>query len=130
MEILLTEKESLDYFYNALCNAVGTGYISNYDISLKYNTEDYQEAKNILLSNDDSACYEDILIQILKNGKTLIFHDYGKSIDDATITIQDVYDRVKLTPINHLTDMIKENDDVITASVLLQTVFYKEIIFA
>ena len=46
-----------------------------------------------------------------------------------TISLADVHKRVAKTPIDHLMDMIKETDDAVTADVLIQTVFFEDIIF-
>lgn len=47
MEIKLTNQESEKYFYNALCNAVGSGYISSYGINISVETNLYDRAKKI-----------------------------------------------------------------------------------
>ena len=130
MKVILTNEESLEYFHNALCNAVGNGYMESYGIELQVNEENYKIAKEKL----DNPCYEDVLVQILKDGKWLRFQDLeDTSLEDSdttkTITLKDVYERVQLTPIFHLMNMISENDDAETADVILQTVFYGEIIF-
>ena len=45
------------------------------------------------------------------------------------ITINDVHAKVQTTDSRHLLDMINEQDDAITADVILQTVIYGEVIF-
>lgn len=130
MKITLTKKESEEMFYNALCNAVGTGYMNGYGIELTYSDEDYFFAKTTLKGNGLSPCYEDVLMEILREGKSLTFTDIeGDGDNTKTITLADVHNRVPKMPINHLTDMINENDDVETADVLLQTVFFEDVIF-
>jgi hypothetical protein len=124
MKITLTPKESEEYFYNALCN--GLSYVAGYGISMDYDEIEYGTAK-LALKN---PCYEDVLMQILRDGGKLTMEDVeGEGDMTRTITLADVHERVELTPIKYLTDMITENDDAITADVILQTVFYKEIIF-
>jgi hypothetical protein len=53
----------------------------------------------------------------------------GEGENDSTISLSDVHERVPQTPIRFLTDMINENDDAETADVIIQTVFYDDIIF-
>lgn len=126
MKIILTKKESEEYFYNALCNAVGTGYMDGYGIKLTTGKADYFDAKAKL----KSPAYEDVLMQILRDGKKLTFTDYeGDGENTASITLKDVHKKVKNTPLKHLTNMINEEDDAETADVILQTVFYNEVIF-
>lgn len=126
MKITLTKKESLDFFYNALCNAVGTGYMNGYGIELQYDSTQYASSRKKL----SDPCFEDVLIQMLKDGYSLTMLDVeGEGENTKAITMRDIYDRVQLMPLKHLTDMINEEDDAITADVLLQTVFFNEIIF-
>ncbi len=126
MQIILTNEESEKYFHNALCNAIGTGYMNGYGLELEWDEDKYKEAKSKLTS----PCIEDVWMQLLKDGYSLTFKDIeGNGDNDSSITLKDVHDKVQLTPIEHLLDMIIENDDVITADVILQTVFWGEIIF-
>jgi hypothetical protein len=124
MTITFTNEESENYFYNSLCN--GLGEMGGYGLSLDYNTVEYQSAKAKL----ESPCFEDVLMQILRDGGSITLVDeecegeYTKSI-----TIKDVHERVAKTPIKHLTDAITENDDAVTADVIIQTVFFEDIIF-
>lgn len=129
MEIKLKTNESEEYFYNAMCN--GLGYISGYGLKLQINKESYQKAKANLLKKDSSSpCYEDVLIQVLKDGGELKFVDEECDGEyTRSITLKDVHERVQLTPAEHLLDMINENDDATTADVILQTVIYNEVIF-
>lgn len=124
MKVILTEEESLEFFHNALCNAVGTGYINAHGIRLTYNEKEYQLSKSKL----NNPCLEDVWIQMLKDGYKLTLKDM-EGDGDMTITIKDVYEKVQLTPFEHLSNMINENDDAETADVILQTVFYGEVIF-
>lgn len=126
--ITLTHQESEQYFYNALCN--GLGYISSYGLELEYDEKDYQDAKRNLVSKGmESPCYEDVLMEILIMGKTLTLKDNQDIEPDSTITIEDVWNRVKETPFEHLSNMINENDDAITADIILQTVFLNEVMY-
>ena len=124
MTITFTNEESENYFYNSLCN--GLGEMGGYGLSLDYNTKEDQSAKAKL----ESPCFEDVLMQILRDGGSITLVDeecegeYTKSI-----TMKDVHERVAKTPIKHLTDAITENDDAITADVIIQTVFFEDIIF-
>ncbi len=126
MKITLTPQESEEFFYNSLCNAVGTGYMDSYGIKLVYSETMYEKAKNKLTN----PCFEDVLMQILRDGNGLTFHDIeGDGEYTRTISLEDVHNKVQLTPVIHLQDMINENDDVTTADVILQTVFFDDIIF-
>jgi hypothetical protein len=128
MKIILTPQESEEYFYNALCN--GLDYIQGYGIVLKTKQDQYEAAKQALKNKGDTPCYEDVLMEILRQNGTLKLKDIeGEGAMDAEITLADVHERVQQTPLVHLVAMINETDDAETADVIIQTTFYKEIIF-
>lgn len=130
-QIVLTPQESEQYFHNALCNSLS--YIeSGYGLELEYSKEKYQSAKeNWKANNPDSfPCIEDVLSQILKDGGELTLTDIeGDGEMTRTITLKDVHERVPKTPLSHLVAMIEEQDDATTGDILLQTVFYDEVIY-
>tara|TARA_R110002074_G_scaffold27013_3_gene78812 strand:- start:5414 stop:5791 length:378 start_codon:yes stop_codon:yes gene_type:complete len=124
MKIILTKEESEELFYNSICN--GLDYISGYGIELDFTKSDYEKA----ISNGKTSCYEDILMQILRDGNTLKIIDHECDGEyNALITLENVHSRVQNTPTDHLMDAINENDDACTADVILQTVIYEDIIF-
>ena len=129
MTIKLTPTEAEKFFHNALCN--GLHYLSQYGCEIDYSEHDYKKAKERLQKENlkSSICYEDVLLEILIGGKTLTLRDTENGCDDSVITINDVYERLPLTPLRHLTDMMNEIDDADTADVILQTVFYEDVIF-
>ncbi len=130
MEIILTNEKSETMFHTALCN--GLSYIHGYGLDLSYDEQDYKAASQKLKSEkpNEMICYEDVLLEILRMGNTLTLVDEeGEGENDSTISLSDVHDRVSQTPIRFLTDMITGNDDAETADVIIQTVFYQDIIF-
>ena len=128
MKITLTPQESEEYFYNSLCNALD--YIQGYGIVLKTKQAQYESAKQALKNKGETPCYEDVLMEILRQNGTLKLKDIeGEGAMDAEITLADVHERVQQTPLVHLVAMINETDDAETADVIIQTTFYKEIIF-
>jgi len=124
MTIILTPQESEEYFYNALCN--GLSEMGGYGLRMDYKKEHYAQAKSKLTE----PCFEDVLMQILRDGNTFGFEDiecdgeYSKQI-----SLKDVHDKMPNVDQFHLMEMINENDDAGTADVILQTVFYDEVIF-
>lgn len=124
MEIKLNAKESEEYFYNAMCN--GLGYMGGYGLRLDWNTREYEKSREKL----KNPCIEDVFMQMLKDGYKITMVDVECEGEyTRTIGIEDVHNKVGQTPIEHLSDMINENDDATTADVILQTVFFEEIIF-
>lgn len=130
MEIKLTNEESETYFHNALCN--GLSYMcSSYDLSLLYSETEYSRArKNLQKSNQlNATCFEDVLLQLLRDGGKLTLLDEEDEENVNSITLADVHERVSKTPIRHLMNMVNENDDAETADVIIQTVFLGEVIY-
>jgi len=128
MEIKLTHLESENYFYNALCN--GLYELGLYGLEFNHDPDQYKLSKSRLKEQNlnESICSEDVLMQMLRDGYTLTIVDSDSEIE-YPITLTEVHERVQLTPVNHLMDMVNEQDDAITADVILQTVFFKEVIF-
>jgi hypothetical protein len=130
MKIILEPQESETMFHNALCN--GLSYISGYGLTLEVDEQDYKAASQKLKSEkpNETICYEDVLFEILRMENTLTLVDEeGDGENNSTISLSDVHERVSQTPIRFLIDMINENDDAETADVIIQTVFYQDIIF-
>ncbi len=130
MKIILEPQESEKMFHNALCN--GLSYISGYGLTLEVDEQDYKAASQKLKSEkpNETIFYEDVLLEVLRMGNTLSMVDEeGEGENNSTIRLSDVHERVPQTPIRFLTDMINENDDAETADVIIQTVFYQDIIF-
>ena len=130
MEIKLTSEESEMYFHNALCNGLQELY--HYNLDLEYSNDEYKEAKKHLISNsgnEASVCYEDVLLEMLRMGFIITLVDIDNNEDPRSITLEDVHYRVSLTPTRHLMNMINQEDDAVTADVILQTVFLENIIY-
>lgn len=130
MRVILDPLEAENLFHTALCN--GLGGFDYYGISVSYDEKDYDKAKESLKDTHASACYEDILLQILRNGGKLFIIDHEGEDEEIqkSITLADVHERVHNAPNAHLMNIIFERDDAITADVILQWVFFQEIIYA
>lgn len=127
MKITLTPEESEEYFYNALCN--GLGYIeSGYGLELKYSSYEAQNALKKLKDNGSNTCYEDIIMQLLRDGHSINLYDV-EGEEDHIIKLKDIHDKVPNAPAIRLIEMSEENDDADTADVILQTVFFGDVIF-
>ncbi len=126
MKIILTHEESENIFLNSLCNGHGLSYSG---LSIDYDDDQYERARHNLEKDGISPCLEDVWMQILREGGTLTLTDSEGCENPAVITLADVHNRVADTEILHLMDAINENDDATTAEVILQQVFYQQVIF-
>jgi hypothetical protein len=124
LKISLTNELSEEIFYNALCNSLDY-MCSGYGLDLKYKQSDYLKARAKL----SSSCFEDVLMQMLKDGIKLGLKDIEGGEDTVYITLDTIHERVKNVPLDHLLAMIEENDDADTGDVVLQIVFLNEIMY-
>ena len=85
-------------------------------------------ALEMLLKREAQISYEDIIMQLLKDGHEINLYDM-EGEEDHIITLKDVHDKVQNAPADKLLEMANENDDADTADVILQSVFFGEIIF-
>ena len=117
----LTKQQIEELFHTALCN--GLGYIQGYGLDLDWYKEEYDKAKQKLTD----PCFEDVLMQILKDGGKLYMIDNEPSLEteayNAEITLEDVYNRLPNTSKYHIQDMLDGQDDASTADAILQMVF-------
>lgn len=126
----ITNKEKEEIFYNSLCNAEGMGYLNSYGVEMSYEPAQYAAAKEALKEAGKDTCYEDILMEILKRGGSLTYIDIeGEGEMTSTIMINDVYERIDNVPKTIIGNFHLENDDVVDADSVLQTVFWNKIIF-
>jgi len=126
----LTSKEKEEIFYNSLCNAEGMGYLNSYGVEMSYEPAQYAAAKKALQEAGKDTCYEDILMEILKRGSSLTYIDIvGEGEMTSTIMMNNVYERIDNVPKTIIGNFLSENDDVVDADAVLQTVFWNEVIF-
>ena len=132
--ITLTPEKAEEFFHNALCNE--GGQFASYGFQLNYSKVAYKKAKESLLKKNPNSgvCQEDVWMEILRiesPNNYLIFDDIeGEGENTKRIYLKDVHDKVALTPMRHLMNMINEEDDVDTADVIIQSVLFDgEIIF-
>lgn len=96
---------------------------------MPYN-EQYVAAKALLKQKSKYVCYEDILLQVLKSGGSLIAKDCEGDEDPCEIVLVDVLTNIELVPIKTLMEFANEQDDADSADIVLQYCFFGEIIYA
>ena len=125
MKIKLESSEVEEFIFNALCN--GLGYISSYGLSIQISTEEYNLAKKSV--KHFSTCYEDVLMAHLRGGNNLNFFD-SESEEIVGFNLLTAHKNLeKPSCVSAVLDMISEDDDAVTADVILQHCLYGEVIF-
>lgn len=130
VNLKLSPEKSEEFFYNALCNSLG--YMEGYGLEFDCDIKEYNKAKKVWKDKNPNGdpCYEDILMEMLREGYKLTFNDIeGEGDMTRSITLNDVHTKVEKVPFRFLSDMIEETDDAETGDVILQTVFFDEIVF-
>jgi hypothetical protein len=125
ISIVLSPEKSEEFFHESLCNSLDFLRLC-YGLELEYNKDEYKKSREKL----ENPCWEDVLLQMLKDGYSLTMVDVECDGEyTRSITIGDVHERVSQTPFQHLSDIIEESGDATTGDVILQTVFFGEVIF-
>ncbi len=94
MKIILSDEDIVKLVYEAFVNG-GLSEFGHSDIELKFFNSDYIKAKDILKvkpPSSDTICYEDVLVQLFKDGK-LIFIDHN---DDCKYEFTPAFVRANL----------------------------------
>lgn len=120
MQITLTQEESEQFFLSALCNL---DYVcGGYNITFVYDFDHYNKVKK------PGDCFEDVLMTILRDGGALGLYD-NESNELNKIYIKDVHHGVQKMPAQRIINFAAETGDAEDDDVLIQTVFYGEVIF-
>jgi hypothetical protein len=128
MEIKLTEKECLDILHTAMCNYPNYG---NCFIKAKSTKEALDAKEQILKENENSVvCREDVWLNIIKNGGTLLLKDEEGGEDEWELNIKTLQEKMPLLPLKNLTNFVNETDDADDADIAIQILFIGEILFA
>lgn len=127
MKIQLTQQEAEAVMYNALCDSG----IYMHGLEFTFDKDEYHSSQvRWSKANATRPCYEDILMQMLRDGYSIAIIDTeGDGEYDSVITMQDVYDRMPLVHYSRLIQMLEEDYDADTTDVVLQTIFFGEVIF-
>lgn len=137
MKIILNKAESEQYFYNALVNGL-TYFCNSYGFVITWNEMSYMFAAAELQQQSKEKdgtlilpCFEDILMQMLRTGETITFHDIeGEEEYTKDVTLDLIHKRVCKAAVQHLIDMNNVEDDACTADAIIQAVLFDgEMIF-
>lgn len=133
MKVVFTKEEILAMIHDGLCN--GLGELRSCDVDLLIEKGLYASTKTEMVSNtewvDKTICYEDVLLEILKNSK-LTFFDHNED-EEISFTLEQAIERINgITDVFYVKRMIElfeEEGDAYHAVELLQICLYNEVIF-
>lgn len=144
VKVTLSAEKSEELFHSALCN--GIREFPHYGLQLDYKINAYNKAKKslqekinkgivpigvfVLGDEKPTICREDIWVEILRNdGELKVIDNENGGEYNRSIKLADVHKRVQRSPMRHLWDAITEEGDAVTADVILQQVFFDDVIF-
>lgn len=141
MKLLLSDEDIIKLVYNAFVNG-GLTELGFSDIEIKYFDSDYEQAKNVLKVDEAFAntiiCYEDVLIQLFKDGKLVfIDHNEDKRYEFTPAFVRSNLDAVLCSDkadanaIELVNESLNEDgdDDAFTHWNILQYMLFKELIY-
>lgn len=127
MKVILTEEEKYEVLEDILCN--GLFVIGGSGLELQYNEDEYLISRG-KMADPKSVCFEDILIQMLKDGYKLKIVDIeGEGEYTKEFDLEYFMKEVEATDPIILTNILNENSDAYDSFNALQYVLYNDLIF-
>ena len=128
MRIKLNRRKVLHILSSSLKLTVGTGYFEEFGLKLLYSEKEYEEARLKLPKN--KPLLEDILMQILKDGNSITFIDVkGKGEYTEFLSLRKAFQNIPKVSLRTLLEFEEGMEDTNSASIVLQTILYEEIVF-
>lgn len=118
-----TKRETLKIFHGALCDGLGT--LMYYDLEFTFNDAQYQLSRRKLRK----CCYEDVLMQMLKDGFPLRLKDMSDDTRAWTLTMKLLIKRLPTVDLATLAEAISGEGDSKSADIILQTCFFGKVIY-
>jgi len=116
--------DKLEVLHTALCD--GLDYFCGYGFEIDANKIAYTTAKNKL----SNPCYEDVLIQLLKDGEAITFVDVENDGEETSVLILATFlDRYNNVPKDTIKKLKEGDYDAIDADDFLQYILFNEITF-
>jgi hypothetical protein len=126
MEILLSKSEAEDIFFNCLCD----NDIHIHSLQWIFSKQAYESSKRKWMETyqGNTPCYEDVVMQMLKDGGKLGIYDL-ECEEIFYVTLDEIHERMYKCPIDRLTNVLNEGYDVEDTDVIIQTIFFGDVIY-
>jgi hypothetical protein len=123
----LSKSQAEDVFFNCLCD----NDIFIHSLQWMYSKKSYEVSKQKLMEmyKGSTPCYEDVLMQILKDGGKLGIIDLESDCEVYHVTLADIHEKINECPIDQLMNVLNEEYDVSDTDVIIQTIFFGEVIY-
>jgi len=122
----LSKAQAEDVFFNCLCD----NDIHIHSLQWIYGKKSYEQSKSKLMEmyKGNTPCYEDVLMEMLKDGGKLGIYDL-ECEEVFYVTLADIHERMNNAPIDQLMNVLNEEYDVSDTDVIIQTIFFGEVIY-
>jgi hypothetical protein len=123
----ITKKGMLKMFWTCMTSSsIGFG-----SLELDYDPTDYGNARKKLSAKGDTPCWEDVLVEMLRQGKKLAWFDVEEEglEERHWFTLDDLIDNFEDVNNYHLADLLAGGDDAVTHDSILQCLLLGEIVY-
>jgi hypothetical protein len=129
----MKERLPREEFYAIVLDSLSDGFhlLNANDIKLEYSPQDYALAKQELMEENHDKnvlCYEDVLMKMLKMGKTLSLRDL-ETDDVDEFTLESMYDKSISVDARIIEEILNEEGDAITYDHFIQCCVYGELVY-
>lgn len=121
------ESHSDSMIYLGLCN--DGGMLASCGIEIEYDKEDYASAKQALVAEGVSVCFEDVLFKIVLMGKLWRIYDSENEEYLDSVGINELRTNIRKMPVRWWFQFVEENDDAETANVALQYAIFGDVVY-
>lgn len=129
VEVLELEKDDLVSILSGFMS-----YSNYWCGEVDWKEEEYEEAKAreiALLEDDkeDSVCIEDIMANMLLNGKSLILKDAEGEFEDAELTLEYLKSGLNLSFKNNSISLDADDWDAADCDIIIQNAIFNEVVY-
>lgn len=128
VEVLELEKDDIVSILSGF-----TSYSDYWCGEVDWKDEEYAEAKAretaLLEDDDDSVCVEDIMANMLLNGKSLILKDAEGEFEDAELTLEYLKSGINLSIKNDSISLDVDDWDAADCDIIIQNAIFNEVVY-
>lgn len=128
VEVLEIEKDDIVLILSGFMS-----YSNYWCGEVSWKDEEYAEAKAretaLLEDDDDSVCTEDIMANMLLNGKSLILKDVEGEFEDKELTLVNLLAGLNLSLKDNLISLDPDDWDAADCDIIIQNAIFNEVVY-
>lgn len=128
-ELYATQEVLIKIIHDCLCD--GLHYFSGYGIDVKVSDAAYIDARAMIKEEGVTICFEDVWVQVLKNGRSIVFLDVeGEGEMNGYLSLSEAtLNNFQKVPFANIINLLNEEYDAVDCDVILQTLVWGEVVF-